>query len=327
MTRPKKQMSLVADVGGTNSRVALADGPRVIHATIRRYRNADFLGFESVLRCFIADQTDVEIAAACIAVAGPVGNGCATMTNLDWTIDAETVAQVLRAERVTILNDLQAQGYALDHIPSDSIHAIIPGGAAAPRANRLVIGVGTGFNAACVYETDAGRIVAASESGQVTLPVRDETDLRLCRHISQPGPIPAVEDVLSGPGLERIYAWMGAEAGDPRTATAKHIMADCADGGDARAVATARYFTRMLGTVVGNLALIHLPFGGIFLVGGVARAFEPFLTDLGFVEAFRDKGRFASFMSAFGVSLIEDDDAALTGAARHLARLLADPVR
>ncbi len=327
MAHPKKQMSLVADVGGTNSRVALADGPRVINATIRRYRNAEFPGFARVLRRFIAEQNDVEIAAACIAVAGPVQNGRATMTNLDWTVDAETVAQMTQASTVSVLNDLQAQGYALDHIPSDSIRSIIPCGAADPCANRLVIGVGTGFNAAPVYETNAGRVVAASESGQVTLPVRNEADLRLCRHISQQGAIPAVEDVLSGPGLERIYAWMGADAGDPRTASARQIMADCADGGDERAVASARYFTRMLGTVVGNLALIHLPFGGIFLVGGVARAFRPFLTDLGFVEAFRNKGRFADFMSTFGVSLIEDDDAALTGAATHLVRRLKDPVR
>lgn len=233
----------------------------------------------------------------------------------------------MQVATVSVLNDLQAQGYAPDHIPSNSIRPIIPGGAAVPRANRLVIGVGTGFNGACVYETNAGRIVAASESGQVTLPVRDETDLRLCRHISQQRGIPVVEDVLSSPGLERIYAWMGAEAGDPRAAAASNIMADCVDGSDARAAATARYFTRMLGTVVGNLALIHLPFWGIFLVGGVAWAFGPFLTDLGFVEAFRDKGRFAGFMSTLGVSLIEDDDAALTGAATHLVGLLADPVR
>lgn len=327
MAHLEKQMSLVADIGGTNSRVALADGSKVLKATIRRYRNAEFLGFASVLRCFIADQDDVELAAACIAVAGPVQNGRATMTNLDWTIDAETVAQATRAATVSVMNDLQAQGHALDYIPLDSIRSIIPGGAAGPRANRLVIGIGTGFNAAFVYETNSGRIVAASESGQVTLPVRDETDLKFCRYISQKGAIPAVEDVLSGPGLERIYAWRGAVAGDPRAAAAKNIMADCAGGGDARAVDAARYFTRMLGTVVGNLALINLPFGGIFLVGGVARAFGPFLTDLGFVEAFRDKGRFAGFMSTFSVSLIEDDDAALTGAATHLARLLADPVR
>jgi glucokinase len=77
----------------------------------------------------------------------------------------------------------------------------------------------------------------------------------------------------------------------------------------------------MLGSVAGNLALIQLPFGGVYLVGGVSQAFAPYLGDYGFVEAFRDKGRFAGFMSNFGVGVIEDDYAALTGCAAHLVSL------
>jgi glucokinase len=65
-----------------------------------------------------------------------------------------------------------------------------------------------------------------------------------------------------------------------------------------------------------------LPFGGIFLVGGVSRAFAPYLERFGFGEAFRDKGRFAGFMSNFSVSVVEDDYAALTGSAAHLVDLL-----
>jgi glucokinase len=64
-----------------------------------------------------------------------------------------------------------------------------------------------------------------------------------------------------------------------------------------------------------------LPFGGVFLAGGVARAMAPHLIPMGFVEAFRDKGRFAGFMENFGVCVIEDDYAALAGSAAHLVRL------
>ena len=76
----------------------------------------------------------------------------------------------------------------------------------------------------------------------------------------------------------------------------------------------------------GNLALIHLPFGGIFLVGGVARAFAPYLGRLGFETAFRDKGRFAGFMGNFPVTAVTDDFAALTGCASHMAELSEKPL-
>ena len=318
MSHPDNTYSLVADIGGTNTRVALADGREIVDGTIRRYSNRDFAGLETVLRRYIADENGVAPKAACVAVAGPVRDGRATMTNLDWTIDKETLGRATRAETVAILNDLQAQGHALGYIAAENIRTILEGPAGQPNAARLVVGVGTGFNAAPVFDLEQGRVVTPSESGHANLPIRNEMELRLCQYVSTAHGFPAVEDVLSGRGLERAYAFLGHEADDPRECAAKDIMAACADGSDARAEGAARLFTRILGTGCGNLSLIQLPFGGVYLAGGVARAFAPHLNTFGFGDAFRDKGRFAGFMSNFAVHVIEDDYAALTGAAAHL---------
>ena len=181
------RLSLVADIGGTNTRVALADGKVLRAGTIRRFRNADFPGLETILRAYLADQSGVVCAGACIAVAGPVANGVATMTNLDWTIDGATLTRATGAEVVAILNDLQAQGHALGHIAPENLRQII--GQAEPDAGavKLVIGVGTGFNAAPVHETPWGRVVAASECGHVNMPVRSEADLRLAQFVEKIG--------------------------------------------------------------------------------------------------------------------------------------------
>ena len=323
MTHPANTLSLVADIGGTNTRCALADGLKVLPDTVRRYSNAEYSGLEAVLRTYIADEGDVNTVAACVAVAGPVRDGKASMTNLDWTIDRDTLARASKAETVAILNDLQAQGHALGHLSADAVRPIINGPDVdpSPQAVRLVVGVGTGFNAAPVFHTEHGTFVPPSESGHANLPIRTEQDLRLCQFVSNAHGFPAVEDVLSGRGLERAYAFFGEEAGDPRHKDAKDIMEACAKGDDPRASDAVHLFTRILGTVCGNLSLIQLPFGGVYLVGGVARAFAPYLTQYGFGDAFRDKGRFAGFMGNFAVSVVEDDYAALVGSAAHLEAL------
>ena len=321
MIHPKNKYALVADIGGTNTRVALADGRQILGETIRRYSNADYPGLETVLRRYIDDEGGVDPIAACVAVAGPVRDGRATMTNLNWTIDKDTLARATKAETVAILNDLQAQGHALGYLDDANIRTIIDGPTGLPNAARLVVGVGTGFNAAPVFDTDKGRLVTPSESGHANLPIRTERELRLCQFVSNAHGFPAVEDVLSGRGLERVYAFLGEEVGISAEAKAKDIMAACADGSDPCATEAAQVFTQILGTVCGNLSLIQLPFGGVYLVGGVARAFAPFLTEFGFGDAFRDKGRFSGFMGNFRVSVIEDDYAALTGSATHLVAL------
>ena len=318
MTQTDTRLSIVADIGGTNTRVALAHGRVVQTETIKRYANADYPGLETVLRQYMSEIGCAEPDAACIAVAGPVRDGRASMTNLDWAMDKTTLQRATGAKQVAILNDLQAQGHAIGHISDDMVKTIIKGPETHEHAAKLMIGVGTGFNCAPVYETEAGRLVTPSEAGHANLPIRNEAELRLCNYVSTAHGFPAVEDVLSGRGLSHVYAWLSEEAGDPTELSAADIMQRCADKSDARAIEAAKMFARVFGTVTGNLSLIHLPFGGVYLTGGVARAFGDYLIEFGFIDAMRDKGRFAGFMSNFAVHIVEDDYAALTGCAAHL---------
>ncbi len=309
---------LVADVGGTNTRVALARGGALQTDTITRYKNASYPGLETVLRTFMEEQGLSNIDGASVAVAGPVRDGRGVMTNLDWSIDREALQRATGAEQTAVLNDLQAQGHALGLIDEDNLQTVAPGPAPVPHSGRLVVGVGTGFNAAPVHDTLQGRFVPPSEAGHANLPIRTEADLRLCHFVETAHGFPAIEDVLSGRGLERVYRWHATEAGVPAERSAAEIMAACSTGEDEIAAECVHTFIRILGTVCGNLALVHLPFGGVYLVGGVARAMAPHFQTFGFVEAFRDKGRFAGFMQNFAVQIVEDDYAALTGLISHL---------
>jgi len=316
--------SLVADIGGTNTRVALAQGTQLLTDTVTKFSNADHSGLEQVLSAFMATQ-DVTCAGACVALAGPVRDGRGTMTNLDWQLDEAALERATGAKTARLLNDLQAQGHALGHLPEGAVTPLVRSDRATddPRAAKLVIGVGTGFNVAPVHETPNGRYVPASESGHVSLPAHSADELALAQFLEDQHGFPAVEDMLSGRGLGRVYGWLSAQAGAPREANAAQVMAGVNDGTDPIAREAAALFVQMLGKVTGDQALIHLPFGGIFFAGGVARALAPHFAPLGFAAALHDKGRFAGFMGNFEVGLIEDDFAALTGCATYLAGQIA----
>ena len=318
MTAP---LAILADIGGTNTRVALADGKVVRTDSIAKFSNADYPSLEPVLRQYLAEAGVAGVDGACVAAAGPVRDGMAVMTNLDWTIDAALLVRATAAKQTAILNDLQAQGHALGHIQPQFLRPIIVG-PQQPGASMLVVGVGTGMNAAPVHDTPWGRVVAASECGHILMPVRTDQDFRLARFVERYGPhahgFAGVEDVLAGRGLERVHAFVSTEAGTPQDRKAADIMAAIAAGDDL-ARDTARLYVHLLGAELGNLALIHLPFGGIYLIGGVARAMTPYMAEMGLTDAFRDKGRFGGFMEGFSVQVVEDDFAALTGCAAYLA--------
>lgn len=310
------QRALVADVGGTNTRVALADGPHLLADSIRKFANRDHTGLDAVLASYVSDF-DVACSKAAVAIAGPVHNGRGKLTNLDWAIDEDIVGQVTGAQTARVLNDLQAQGHAVGYIAPNLVQNVVTGQDAPPDAPCLMIGVGTGFNIAPVHRAGT-RHVAASEAGHITLPARSDADLRLVRFLETHHGYSSVEDALSGRGLGHLYSWCCREAGDSREAEARTIIEACAARTDAQAEEAVALFVKILGRVAGDQALIHLPFGGIFLIGGVARGVSPFFTRFGFQTAFRDKGRFSSYMDAFSVALVEDDFAALHGLAAFL---------
>jgi len=310
-------LSLVADIGGTNTRVALARGPAIDRGTVTRFANAEHADLAAVLARYLADTgvADAQITGVCVAAAGPVHDGVAELTNLDWRIDRETLARALSADKVAVLNDLQAQGHAIGHIDAADLEEIVPQPEASDLAAKLVVGLGTGFNACPVFDTAGGRFVPPSEAGHVSLPACDGRMDALIAAMVRDFGFASVEEVLSGRGVSYLHKVLHGEEAKPA-----EIMARL-DSGDATATETGRAFVTIMGTVVGDLALSHLPFGGIYLVGGVTRAFAPWLGPFGMAEAMRAKGRFTEFMEQFGVFVVNDDYAALTGCASHLSKL------
>lgn len=308
---------LVADIGGTNTRVALADGRVLRQGSIRRFRNAGRPGLAPILAEYLAGQGGEPCAGLCAAAAGPVRGGVAQMTNLDWRIEAGALAADLGLPAVVLLNDLQAQGHALAHLTARALRPILPGAAAEPEAARLVVGAGTGFNAAPVHYAGSATVVPPSECGHIHLPRHGETEEALARHLAARHGIATVEEALCGRGLVALHGWLnGAEA--PADAIMSGIAA-----GEAAALRTGRLYARLLGRTLATLALTHLPFGGIYLIGGVARAFAPHLADLGMGAAMAEMGRFSELARSFPVWSVEDDYAALTGCAAAFAEAQA----
>ncbi|WP_299937827.1 ROK family protein [uncultured Pelagimonas sp.] len=314
-----KFTAVVADIGGTNTRVALTSGTQVRHDTIRRFRNAENTGIEPILERYLTELGETP-DAVCIDMAGPVHEGVGELTNLDWRVESTALADTTGAKTVSVLNDLQAMGHALAHVGPDSLQTVLPGqnASGSSLAVRLVVNVGTGLNIAPVYHSHGQTTVPPAEAGHISLPVQTAQELRLRDWIAESHGTPGFEETLSGRGLERLYAFHCREDGEGDPLEAAQIMAAFGEGED-RAVRTLRMFTRFVGRYASDTALITLPFGGIYLVGGVMRHVGPHLLDLGFAEAFADKGRFSDYMAQFPVHLMTDDYAPLAGCAGHLA--------
>lgn len=308
------QVSIIADIGGTNTRVALSRGMNVDQSSILKFKNKDYDGLANILKNYL-EKTGANPDSACAAIAGPVRDGVGRMTNLDWVIDRELLQTATGAKSTSVINDLQAQGHALGHLAAENVDTIHTGDEGNAHAARLVVGVGTGMNAAAVFRTDLETLVPPAEVGHTDLPtptaeLRAFADFMIARN-----GFCSNEELLSGRGLTDAYEFISREKIE-----ASDVMARCAED-DPNAIKTIQLFCYGFGCVVGNLALSNLPFGGIYLIGGVSRAVAPYMQKHGFIDGFTSKGRFSEFMQQFPVRVVHDDFAALTGMAALLEEI------
>lgn len=303
---------LLADFGGTHTRVGLAQNGRLAAQSVTRFRNDGFDGPQALLHAYLADQGSPAIAAICAGVAGPVRSGIAQLTNHRWQVNGAALAADLGARSCHLLNDLQAQAYALDDLPDTAITPLFPGTPPPPGATRLVIGMGTGSNVAVAHRIGPDLFVPPAESGHAGLPFASGIQADLLAWLETLHPHNPMEKALSGPGLSNIHRFVTGRSLTPRDILAAY------DADDADAARTLRLFVQLLGQVAGDLALAHLPMGGVFFIGGLARAVAPLLAPLGFLDRFTAKGPYTPILQDIPVSLITDDTAALLGCARAL---------
>ncbi|CAH1649630.1 Glucokinase [Hyphomicrobiales bacterium] len=310
--------ALVSDIGGTNTRLGLVENGQLVSSTLRSFANRDFADYESVLDTYLGELGQRRLDACCVALAGlPTADG-AELTNHDWIVSRAGVRAATGAASIGFINDFEALGYSL--IAPERLDTRVVFAAAGPtpaNGTRMVLGAGTGFNAAACFRPAFGTVphVAAAECGHTTLAIEGEEECRLQRALAAGRGRASVERALSGNGLREIYAWVCERDGRPgNAATGAEISAGAIARSDEQAVAAVEIFLRLLGRVAGDLALVFLPHGGIYLSGGVCRALAPLIVGTSvFRDAFHAKGRMSSSMSDFSAHLLLDDRAALQG--------------
>ncbi len=314
--------SLVCDIGGTNTRFGLVEEDALVPESLRSFGNDGYAGFEPVLAAYLAEAGIGRVEACCVALAGiatPVG---AELTNRDWMISRDSIQSLTGAAAIGFLNDFEALGFALLGIDRLEVLPLFASRAGQPaEGTRLVLGAGTGFNAAACFAPRFGHLphVAAAECGHTTLAIQGDEELSLQRKLSTGRGRASVERALSGNGLREIHEWVCEKNGRPAGRSASEIAALAVEGSDEDCVEAAAMFLRLLGRVAGDLALTYLPAGGIYLSGGVCRALAPLMrSSPTFRNAFVAKGRMTDFMEGFAVSVLLDDRAALGGCVEWL---------
>lgn len=277
---------LIADVGGTNARFALAGADGAIDAALT-LPVGGHKTFVAALATYLT-TTGARPRAAAIAAAGPHDGDGVRLTNAAWTVRSAEITAALDGAPAAVFNDLEAVALALPYLAATDLDVLHDGQTppTTPHAPMLAFNVGTGLGAAVAVPLGDGQWRAlATEAGHMRFASVDAAEALMAPHVT------TYEDVLSGRGFQLMQRLLP------------------------NAVDRRQVFSRLLGRVAGDLIVATGAWGGLYLCGGVLDDWDANVDVEAFREAFVDKGPMAGRMAALPVSRIVRPAPALLGLA------------
>jgi glucokinase len=326
-------MILAGDVGGTKVHLALynfTEG-RLQPVRDQKFPAHEFASLDAVVNKFLdADDGSGrakrgDIIAACFGLPGPVRDGRLKLTNLPWTLDTRDLVKSLSIPHISLINDLEANGFGIPELAPDKIFTLHAGDPeAGGHAGLMAAGTGLG-EALLIWDGKKHRPIP-SEGGHADFAARSNREIALLEYLRSTlkGRV-SWERVVSGLGIKNVYAFLRdvekinepgwlhdrMQSEDPNA-----VIGQCAeDGSSSLCFETMKIFTGAYGAEAGNIALKVLATGGIYLGGGIAPKILKTLQNGTFIQAFIDKGRLSPLLESIPVRVILDDTCALLGAA------------
>jgi len=334
MAEQKIMYSLVADIGGTNTRFQLISfhkedsQPNVIKQTF--YSTKEVQSFNECLKGFVEEfkGTDQYPQNATIAIAAAPFKNKVKMVNSHWPeIDGDALGKELNIHPFRLMNDFEAIGYSLLKLPKESlvqINEVQP----LEGKRKAVIGPGTGLGECVLHPTSdkEGKFtysVCPTEGGHKDFAVTEDIDIDYLRYSLKNVPEVKVfrhlstERAFCGPSIPHMYNFFCEIAKkEPTEKDGKEILRKGLKKEDTICEEVLKFHAKLYGTEVSNFALDCLPYSGIFLVGAMTNAvYEFFVNDKTWMNGYLSKDETTNkVLARFPIYVITEKQPGLLGA-------------
>jgi glucokinase len=313
---------LLADIGGTNARFALVrslDAPHQFEAQ-QSLPCSEFASLHHAVEHYL-QLVGATPKRAAIAVACPVVDDEVRLTNRAWAFSQRELKATLALDELSVINDFGAIAWAATALSKDDVSELYGDASLPTRGPISLIGPGTGLGVALLVGAyERSWQVVETEGGHASFSPQNDEEQWIAQWVSGRFGRCSNERLLSGQGLSHIDAALRAQAEPAREAQRielrdpGQIVSQAIEGHDVMARRTLARFCAILGSVVGDIALIH---GArhVMIAGGIVPRFIPFVRTSAFRERYLAKGRFADYLAKTPIHVMTHPYPGLLGAA------------
>ena len=339
---------LACDLGGTKVLIGIYEkdfhskSPKLLLK--KKYFSSQWDSFDLIIEDFLMGECKniTYPLHACFAVAGPIKNNSAKIINLSWDISGNDLKEKFNFRNVELINDFGVLLYGIPFLHNNQFETI-QNGEHLDGCNRnfhAIVGAGTGLGIARGLINGTNVHVLASEGGHIEFSPRSKVEWELKKWLKNHLKVDRIscERIISGSGLSRIAEWRlsrpdaknhpfqkiikESKISDTSRKKIPGQICELSNKGDLLMMEIERIWLEAYASLLGDVAVHELCFGGLWISGGTAKKHVKNFKSTSFLKQLSNKGRLIDIVKSIPINVISDEEFGLYSAACRAKLLL-----
>ncbi len=316
---------IVADVGGTNARLAFQKNINSEISLPESFLCSDFKSLEDIIKTY-KQKHDIFNEHISIAVAGPCEDDDVILSNNHIKFNKVELLKNLKLKSLLVINDFVAQSYVFKDLLLEKdvkkykilLNKLnlkkIKHGTSKKNSPLLVTGPGTGLGVCNLKKIDNYVIPIPGEGGNIFFSPSNSEQIEILKYLLKSQKYVSFEDLVSGRGVENLFNFYQHKNGSQIFKIQASEISDLADKNDRDAISAITQMYKLLVVFVINNIFLNGSLGGVVICGGISIKLQKFLNKEIFLDEFLKIDKYFDYLNDIPIYLCKNESNGLIGA-------------
>ena len=316
---------IVADIGGTNARLAFQEYKDSEIQLIDSFSCSNFKSLEDIVNTY-KQKHNIFNEHMSIAVAGPCDNENVKLSNNHIQFNKHRLLKDLKLKSLLTINDFVAQSFTFrdllleenkekNKILLDKLKLFeIKVGKSNKNTSLLVTGPGTGLGVCNLKKIENEVIPIPGEGGNAYFSPSNFEQIEILNYFLKSNKYVSFEDLVSGRGIENLFNFYQSRNNSPISKIKAVEIADLADKNNQNAISAITQMYKILVTSIINNIFLNGSLAGVIICGGISIKLQNFLKKEIFIDEFLKIDHYFDYLNNIPIFLCKNESNGLIGA-------------
>lgn len=316
---------IVADIGGTNARLAFQKNVNSEICFIENFLCSEFKSLEDIITAYKKKHNIINEHIS-IGAAGPCEDDDVLLSNNHFKFNKIQLLKNLNLKSLLVINDFVAQSFVFKNLlleeDEEKYKTLfkklklkkIKNGTSKKNSTLLVTGPGTGLGVCNLKKIDDYVIPIPGEGGNTYFSPSNSEQIEILTHLLKSHKYVSVEDLVSGRGIENLFNFYQIKNKSKTFKIKASDVADLADKNDLNAISAITQMYKILAISIINNIFLNGSLAGVIICGGISIKLEKFLNQDIFLNEFKKIDQYFDYLNDIPIYLCKNESNGLIGA-------------